>query len=211
MAEPATNTGDPPPPTTSMLTTLTHQMTKTLSKVQTQTMSTENLTAPIGIKLDGSNYALWSQVVEMYISGKDKLGFINRDFPKPPTIDPSFRKWRTNNAIVKGWLINSMDPTLIGDFIRFPTAKSVRHAIATTYFDGSDTSQAYELRRRVTRLRQSGGSLEKYYTELQGLWHEIDFRQPNPMECAADIKHYVQCPSLGRPGLSLPRRVGRSA
>jgi hypothetical protein len=83
-----------------------------------------------------------------------------------------------------------MDPTLIGNFIRFPTAKSVWDAIATTYFDGSDTSQVYELQRRITRLRQSGGSLEKYYTDLQGLWPEIDFRRPNPMECAADIHHY---------------------
>jgi len=81
MAEPITNAGDPPPLTNSMLTTLTHQMIEALSKVQTPTMSTENLTALIGIKLDGSNYALWSQVVEMYIFGKDKLGFINGDFP----------------------------------------------------------------------------------------------------------------------------------
>jgi hypothetical protein len=153
-------------------------------------MSIENLTAPIGIKLDGSNYALWSQVIEMYISGKDKLGFITVDFPQPPMTNPSFRKWRTDNLIVKGWLINTMDPTLIGNFIRFPTAKSVWDAIATTYFDGSDTSQVYELQRRVTRLRQSGGSLEKYYTNLQCLWREIDFRRPNPMECAADIHHY---------------------
>ena len=60
----------------------------------------------------------------------------------------------------------------------------------TTYFDGSDTSQVYDLRRRVTRLRQTRGSLEKYYNDLQGLWREIDFRHPNPMECPTDIKKY---------------------
>jgi hypothetical protein len=42
-----------------------------------------------------------------------------------PEVDPSFRRWRTENAIVKGWLINSMDPSLIANFIRFPTAKQV--------------------------------------------------------------------------------------
>jgi hypothetical protein len=83
-----------------------------------------------------------------------------------------------------------MDPTLIGNFIRFPTAKAVWDAIATTFFDGSDTSQVYKLRRRVARLKQAGGSLEKVYTDLQGLWREIDFRRPNPMECPADIHHY---------------------
>lgn len=83
-----------------------------------------------------------------------------------------------------------MDPSLSGNFIRFPTAKQVWDSIATTYFDGSDTSQVYDLRRRVTRLRQAGGSLEKYYNDLQGLWREIDFHRQNPMECHADIKHY---------------------
>ncbi|XP_073261290.1 uncharacterized protein [Populus alba] len=119
--------------------------------------TSDGATAPIGIKLDGTNYALWSQVVEMYISGR---------------------------------LINSMHPSLVSNFIRFPTTKLVWDAIATTYVDGSDTSQVYDLRRRVTRLKQAGDSLEKFYNKLQGLWREIDFRRPNPMECPTDIQHY---------------------
>jgi hypothetical protein len=83
-----------------------------------------------------------------------------------------------------------MHPSLISNFIRFPTAKLVWNAIATTYFDGSDTSHMCDLQRRVTCLKQVGGSLEKFYNELQGLWREIDFRRPNPMECPIDIQHY---------------------
>jgi len=83
-----------------------------------------------------------------------------------------------------------MDPSLFGNFICFPTAKVVWDSIATTFFNGSDTSQVYDLRRRVTRLKQASSSLEKYYTDLQGLWREIDFRRPNPMECSVDIQHY---------------------
>ena len=83
----------------------------------------------------------------MYISGKDKLGYINGDFLQPEPTDPTFRRWRIENAIVKGWLINSMDPSLISNFIRFPTAKLVWDSIATTYFDGTDTSQVYDLKR----------------------------------------------------------------
>ncbi|XP_058093082.1 uncharacterized protein LOC131239407 [Magnolia sinica] len=82
---------------------LTTRMTEVLNSARTPTITTETSAAPIGIKLDGSNYALWSQVVEMYISGKDKLGYINDDFPQPLPTDPSFRKWRTDNAIVKGY------------------------------------------------------------------------------------------------------------
>lgn len=42
----------------------------------------------------------------------------------------------------------------------------------------------------MTRLKQAGGSLEKYYNDLQGLWREIDFCRPNPMTCQVDIQHY---------------------
>jgi hypothetical protein len=174
----------------SILAELTTKMAEVLNKTSTPTQTSDGATAPIGIKLDGTNYALWSQVVEMYISGKDKLGYINDDLSQPPQTDSTFRRWRTDNAIVKGWLINSMHPFLVSNFIRFPTTKLVWDAIATTYFDGSDTSQVYDLRRRVTRLKQAGGSLEKFYNELQGLWRKIDFRRPNPMECPTDIQHY---------------------
>ena len=91
---------------------------------------------------------------------------------------------------MKGWLINSMDPKLIGNYIRFPTAKAVWDAIAATYFDGTDISQVYDLKRKVTRLKQSGGSIETYYNNLQGLWREIDFRRPNLIQCEIDIQKY---------------------
>ena len=140
----------------SILAELTTKMTEVLNRASAPSqIGSDHTVAPIGIKLDGSNYPLWSQVVEMYISGKDKLGYINGDLPQPPQTDPTSRRWQTDNAIVKGWIINSMDSSLISNFIRFSTAKLVWDAIATTYFDGSDTSQVYDLRRRVTRLKQA--------------------------------------------------------
>ena len=167
---------------------LTMKMQQALT--QTQSLSSDNFGIQMGIKLDGHNYALWSQVMEMYIVGKDKLGYILGDIPTPEPTDPAFQKWRTENAIVKGWLINSMESSLISNFIRYPTAKQIWDAVAITFFDGSDTSQVYELKRRVTKTRQAGGSIESYYNTLQGLWREIDFRRPNPMKCAEDIKIY---------------------
>ncbi|RVW14988.1 hypothetical protein CK203_090434 [Vitis vinifera] len=47
-------------------------MTEVLTKNQTQTHlpTYDTSAAQMGIKLDGTNYALWSQVVEMYILAK---------------------------------------------------------------------------------------------------------------------------------------------
>uniref|UniRef100_A0A2C9VFD3 Retrotransposon Copia-like N-terminal domain-containing protein n=1 Tax=Manihot esculenta TaxID=3983 RepID=A0A2C9VFD3_MANES len=66
-----------------------------------------------------------SHVFEMYISGMDKLGYINGDLPQPPEINPSFLRWRIENVIVKEWLINSMEASLINNFIRFSTPNRI--------------------------------------------------------------------------------------
>jgi hypothetical protein len=83
-----------------------------------------------------------------------------------------------------------MDQNLVSNFIRFSTAKQVWDSIAITYFDGSDTSQVYSLKRQVNNMKQYEGSIESYYNNLQGLWREIEFRRPNPMDCAADIQKH---------------------
>ena len=74
------------------------------------------------------------------MASKNKLGYILDDTPQPEPTNPAFRKWSTENVVVKGWLINSMEPFLIGNFIRYPTTKQVWNSIAITFFDGSDTS-----------------------------------------------------------------------
>ena len=171
-----------------LMARMTHAINQ--NQTQTPTVMHDISATQIGIKLDGTNYALWSQIVEMFISGKDKLGYINGDLPQPEPNDPAFRRWRTENSVVKGWLIGSMNPSLVSNFIRFPTAKQVWDSIAVTYFDGTDTSQVYDLKRQVNKMRQSGEPIEKYYNDLQGLWREIDFRRPNPMDCVHDIRKY---------------------
>ena len=86
----------------------------------------------------------------------------------------------------KGWIINSLNPELIGNFIRFPTAKGVWDAIATTYFDGGDNIQVYELKRRVSRTTQGSGSIEDYYSRLQ-LSSERLITDTETMTCEEDI------------------------
>ena len=58
--------------------------------------------AQIGIKLDDTNNALWSQVVEIYISDKAKLGYINDEFPQSSPRDFTYRQRQSKDSIMKG-------------------------------------------------------------------------------------------------------------
>jgi hypothetical protein len=76
------------------------------------------------------------------------------------------------DSMIKGLILNSLDYSLMGNFHRYSTAKEVWDALAITFFDGCDSSQIYDLQHKVYQLKQSGGSLEAYYNELQGLWRD---------------------------------------
>ncbi|XP_078153858.1 uncharacterized protein LOC144549001 isoform X4 [Carex rostrata] len=154
--------------------------------------ATEGLlqSSPISVKLDGANYAIWSQAAEMYIKGCDKLKHIKGDGNPPRPGDPLYQKWDIDDSVVKGWLLSSLHEKLFVNFIRYPTARDVWDAIASTFNNGNDTAQVFDLNKRVARLKQSGRGVEEYYNELQTLWREIDFRRPNPMIHIEDIEKF---------------------
>jgi hypothetical protein len=59
-----------------------------------------------------------------------------------------------------------------------------------TFFDGNDTTLVYDLNKRVAKLKKESRPVEEYYSKLQALWKEIDFRRPNPMEYSIDIERF---------------------
>ena len=107
---------------------------------------------PNTVKLNGSNYPLWSKVLEMHIAGRDRKGFVTGSTKEPAEASAEYEAWETGNAIVKWWLINSMEPAIMGFFIHLRTAKEVWEEMARTYFDGSNISQIYELKVKSFRL-----------------------------------------------------------
>ncbi|KAM1151273.1 hypothetical protein ACFX19_034612 [Malus domestica] len=134
-------------------TTLTDPPMK-LTPYLPQIVHHDSSMASIGIKLNDANYGVWSQIVEMFVVGKVKLGYLFGSNPQPSTDDPAFTKWHTENAIVKGWLINSMEPNLIGYVLRLPMVKEVWDVVARTYYDGFGISQVYDLTYKASCMRQ---------------------------------------------------------
>ena len=79
----------------------------------------------ISIKLDGANYRVWSQIMEMHIAGKRKKGYIIGRKAAPAENNPSYDEWEVEDALVKSWLINSMTNKLMVHFVQCGTAKEI--------------------------------------------------------------------------------------
>ena len=154
------------------------------------TMTIKDTPSSIHIKLDGSNYRVWSKILEMHIAGRKKMGYITGRKAAPAEDDPDYDEWEAENALVKSWLINSMSENLMSHFVQCGTAKEVWDAVKRSYLDISDSSQVYELMKKSFQLRQGGRPLAEYYNELNSIFMELDYRRPNDMTCAADIEKY---------------------
>ncbi|CAN1274322.1 hypothetical protein LINPERPRIM_LOCUS15356 [Linum perenne] len=62
----------------------------------------------ITLKLDGTNYHLWSRSMRIALKTKKKLGFIDGTLPMPEKTNADFEAWDQSNTSVIGWIINSL-------------------------------------------------------------------------------------------------------
>ncbi|XP_071933922.1 uncharacterized protein [Coffea arabica] len=119
-----------------------------------------------------------------------KKGYINGKKAAQAVYDSSYDEWEAEDSLVKSWLINSMSDNLISHFVQCGTSKEVWDAIKRSYLDVSDSSEVYELMKKTFHLQQDGRPLAEYYNELNSTFMELDYRRPNDMTCAADMKKY---------------------
>ncbi|XP_021802654.1 uncharacterized protein LOC110746726 [Prunus avium] len=76
--------------------------------VTVHTKSSTNL--PMGFKLNGSNYEIWASMIELHATTQGKLGYLTGDTDAPDSQDPKYGKWKIADAIVKSWMLQTMEP-----------------------------------------------------------------------------------------------------
>ncbi|CAL9010854.1 unnamed protein product [Prunus brigantina] len=81
--------------------------------------------APTIVKLNGTNYSVWSQLLELHVTGKGKYGYLTSASAAPALAASNYNKWYAKNAVVKGWLIQSMEPDIMQIFLPYKTAKDI--------------------------------------------------------------------------------------
>jgi hypothetical protein len=150
---------------------------------------TPNLnTLPFGFKLNKTNFKIWSRMLELHAAGLNKLGYLTGQNARVEEGNSGYSKWCTEDAVVRGWLLKTMEPHLIGLFIDLSSAKEIWDSVTQTFYVGVDESQFYELCCKATRTKQNGRPVNLYYAELNSVWQEIDKQRPIKMICAANLR-----------------------
>ncbi|GJZ56643.1 ribonuclease H-like domain-containing protein [Tanacetum coccineum] len=128
----------------------------------------------VSIKLKGTeNYQVWSCAMLLALEGKNKTGFIDGSCRRSNTDEVLGRQWDRVNAIVLGWILNSISEELFLGQIFSKRAKHVWDELKETY-DKVDGSVTFNLHHKINSLRQNGTSIADYYHRLNALWKQFD-------------------------------------
>ncbi|CAM8959948.1 unnamed protein product [Rhodiola kirilowii] len=130
------------------------------------------------------NYATWKRSMEIALSGRYKLGFVEGKYPKPVDAVMAAR-WQRCNDVVMSWLINSVSEKIIGEILHARDAVTAWEILESSYA-GTNLARQSELQRELGNLVQGDLSVAMYKRKLESLWQELDALKVN------------KCPNIGK-------------
>ncbi|GJX03223.1 ribonuclease H-like domain-containing protein [Tanacetum coccineum] len=128
----------------------------------------------ISVKLTGTdNYKMWFTARKIALTGRNKMGFVNGTCVKPATTPVLAKQWERCNAVVLGWILNSLSPELYLGQVYSEIASDVWNELQETY-DKLNGSVIFNVIHKINALKQGDLSVPDYYHKLNSLWREFD-------------------------------------
>ena len=132
----------------------------------------ENSTNPLSsIKFAGNGFTDWKRSVVITLSARNKLGFLNGDYPEPEPNTSEHAAWIRCNDLIISWLLYSLDTQIAKSVLYFKTAYEIWIDLEER-FGYTSGAQLYDLEQQLYELHQGTQSISEYYTMLKVLWDE---------------------------------------
>ena len=125
------------------------------------------------VTLDENNYDQWQRSMEIALSSKLKLGFVDGSYVQPPANSPLYVHWMRCNNMITSWLLNSVNDTIRNSIVYMRTAKAIWDELQVRYAQ-SNVPKLFGLRKDISHLSQGSLSVTAYFTKFKTLLDELD-------------------------------------
>jgi hypothetical protein len=142
--------------------------------------SSENSsTVSVTPQLNGDNYHSWSMKMRRALAMKNKYKFVDGSIPVPDEDDLSRSVWERCNNLVHTWIINSISPSIAHSVVFIEYAMDMWNDLKDRFM-GGDRIRVAQLHQEIANSKQGEHKITDYFTELRGLWEELDQYRPMP-------------------------------
>ncbi|CAM8929330.1 unnamed protein product [Rhodiola kirilowii] len=136
------------------------------------------------ILTDRDNFVSWKKSMEIALSTRLKLGFIQGKHPKPNDWKTQ-SKWQRCNDVIMTWLISFVSEDIVGQILHAKDAMTAWNMLHTR-FAGTNLARKSGLLKEVNNLVQGDMDVATYHGKLTKYWQELD-----------SIRRASTCPSNG--------------
>lgn len=121
-------------------------------------------------KLRGDNYTACAHGMQISLSAKNKLGFIEGNAKEPSSSeDPdAHAAWRRCNDMILSWILHSMEPDFKESVFFFTCAKAIWDNLRDR-FSQSNASRIFQVNCHLATISQVSSPVSAYFTCLKGL------------------------------------------
>ncbi|XP_074287990.1 uncharacterized protein LOC141613152 [Silene latifolia] len=132
------------------------------------------------IIFNGQNYDEWFRAFLLALLAKGKSEYLDGTVTKPAVTAANYSAWRSTNALVTAWILNSLDSSIRRTISLRPEAKQVWTDIKNRFCQNNDAS-IYRLQADLLACRQgTTESLMAYYGRMTAIWDDILDTDPLP-------------------------------
>ncbi|CAM8984340.1 unnamed protein product [Rhodiola kirilowii] len=118
------------------------------------------------------NFVSWAKSMEIALSVRSKLEFVQGERPKPTDAALAV-KWKRCNDVVMTWLLNSVSKKVVSHILHAKDATTAWRILHNRYA-GSNVSRKFYLKKEVSNIRQGDLDIANYFEKLNAFWKELD-------------------------------------
>lgn len=117
--------------------------------------------------------------MEIALSSKLKLGFVDGTYSKPAISSPLLVHWTRCNNMVTSWILNSLSIDIRNSVVYMKTPYDIWRDLEVRYSQ-SNVPKLFQLRSEISHLTQGNMSIASYFSKFRAVHDELDCISTKP-------------------------------
>ncbi|KAF3782905.1 hypothetical protein EJ110_NYTH33452 [Nymphaea thermarum] len=135
------------------------------------------------IKLNGSNYEIWSKVFIMSVAGHRKRYVLEED--EPTEKRGKYLAWEKDNYIVVSLIMNNVESHIAPTIAYYTKAKDMWSFLRKTYSHATNVIKILQLEEELCNIRQGDQDLSQSFATLVVAYERLKALRPPCQHCYA--------------------------